>query len=384
MPDDAEEKALPRNQRTPSSARRATAKARGRASSARDFRVLVVDAQPDAGRRIADMLDNDQLIIAQAATLAEARQRIGNDRVDLALIDPDLPDGSGLDLARDLARPGQCTQTILLTDHADLEQAVAAMRLGVSDLVAKPLNAGELAERVKMAIHRQASTLDERRKLRKLQKLCKRLDAARKEVSEQVDILCNDLVTAYQELAMQMQQAVQTSEYAGIVRDELDLECLLRRTLEFIAQKAGPTNAALFLPATADEYTLGGYVNYDCSSDSADILLQHLADVIAPRIAERDAPVHLTDNGTISDWLEGDGAYLADSHIVGFAARSDDEVLAVIVLFRDHSQPFDTDLVETLNSIAPMLGEYLARIIRVHHRHLPEGFEEEEDGELMF
>jgi DNA-binding response OmpR family regulator len=346
--------------------------------------VLVVDGQEHAGQRIAEMLNDDQLVFAHAGTLAEAREQIGKGRVDLALIDPDLPDGCGLELARELGRARRCSQTILLTDNANVEQTVAAMRLGVSDLVTKPLDACELTERVKMAIHRQASDLDDRRKVRKLQKMCKQLDAARQEVSEQVDVLCNDLVTAYQELAMQMQQVVQTSEYTGIVRDELDLECLLRRTLEFIAQKAGPTNAALFLPATADEYTLGGYVNYDCSSDSADILLQHLADVIAPRVADRDAPVHLTDNETISQWLDGDAAYLADSHIIGIAASHEGEVLAVLVLFRDGTQPFDTDLVETLSGIAPMLGEYLARIIRVHHRHIPDSDFEDEDGELMF
>src|SRR5690606_37867773 len=135
----------------------------------------------------------------------------------------------------------------------------------------------ELNQRVDAAIDRHRRDAQREQRTKRLRRLCRKLNEAREEVTQQVDVLCNDLVTAYQELANQMQQVVQTSEYAGLIRDELDLEGLLRKTLEFLVHKAGACNAAIFLPATADEYSLGGYVNYDCTSDSADILLQHLA-----------------------------------------------------------------------------------------------------------
>lgn len=372
---------MPNKPRKKCASGKSTNSSKTSSASGHEFRVLLVDSQPVTRQTLTQALEDDQFVLVEAGSLAEARQRLTEARVDVALINPQLPDGSGMELVGELTRSRQCMQTILISEHADVEQAVAAMRLGVCDLITQPFDVKELVDRIKSAVYRQAAELDDRRKVRKLRRLCKQLDEARREVADQVDTLCNDLVAAYQELAMQMQQVVQTSEFSAMARDELDLESLLRKILEFVAQKAGPTNAALFLPATEDEYTLGGYINYDCSADSADLLLQHLADAIAPRIAERDAPVHLTDNATISQWLDGDAAYLASSHLLGVAAGHDGEVLAVLVLFRDAACPFDNDLIDTLSAVAPMLGEYLARIIRVHHRHLADN--EYDDGEML-
>jgi hypothetical protein len=167
-----------------------------------------------------------------------------------------------------------------------------------------------------------------------------------------------------------MQQVSQTGEYSALVKGELDIESLLRKTLEFLLQKGGAMNAAIFLPATADEYSLGGYVNYDCTVESADVLLQHLADIVAPKLTDLTEPLVITDNQTLTKWIGDDAAYLADSHVVGLSARRDSEALAVLILFRDGSTPFDAAFLETCAAITPLLAQYLAKIIRIHHRHV--------------
>lgn len=93
-----------------------------------------------------------------------------------------------------------------------------------------------------------------------------------------------------------MQHVMHTSEFSAQARDELDLERLVRKTLEFVLVKAGPTNATLFLPASMEEFTVGGYINYDTSSGSAELLLDHLADVVAPALAQHQQPVHVSAN----------------------------------------------------------------------------------------
>lgn len=346
-------------------------------SGGRTFRVLLVDHEPHALQALAECLEGPRVELLQAPTLAAARKAMAQAPIDLALIEPNLVDGSGLTFAAELKRRCPSTQSIVITGQPSLERAIEAIRAGAADFIVKPLDLRELNERVR---HVLASRRADQRRLARIQRLrrvCKKLNEARQEVSQQVDILCNDLVTAYQDLAAQMQQAVQTGEYALLARQELDLETLLRKTLEFLLQKAGPTNAAIFLPSTSDEYTLGGYVNYDCDAKSADMLLQHLADVVAPRLAPRDQPLHITDNDTLKAWIGDDSAYLADCHVLGFASRHKGESLAVITLFRDRGQPFAPDLPELCAAIAPMLGDYLSRIIRVHHR-LAKGIDEHE------
>ena len=129
-----------------------------------------------------------------------------------------------------------------------------------------------------------------------------------------------------------------------------------------------PTNAAIFLPASNTEYHIGGYINYDCSTQSPEMLLQHLADVVAPKVSSTDAPLHITDNDTLSKWIGDDYAYLADCHVLAVACKHEGETLAVIVLFRDQTQPFTPLIVETCAAVGPTLAEHLTRLIRIHHR----------------
>ena len=357
----------------------------------RAFTVLLVDADPHARKTLIDAIAGDSTILHEATNLAEARCMLDHSMVDLVLIDPCLPDGSGIKLAQEIDRMRSRTQTILITGEPSLNWAIEAFRAGASDIIAKPINPQELNERVLVARNRRKNNHQQERRIQRLRRVCKRLNGVRQEVTQQVDVLCNDLVAAYQELACQMQQAMKTSEYASLVKTELDLESLLRTTLEYLLEKYGPCNVAIFLPSTPGEYELGGYVNYDCTMDSADMMLQHMADVIAPLVAKHNAPIHLTDNQMLTDWIGDDFIYLTDNHVIACPCRCDssqmhdaqntsgsgDKSFASIVLFRDSLQPFDTDLVETLGAIGSLFSVALEKVIRIHHRHL-----NNDDGEF--
>lgn len=341
-------------------------------------RVLLVGADPNLGPVIETCAPSGETIqLVHARSLTEARARLTEKSVDLAVINPELPDGSGMDLADELNKSRRNVATILVGNEPSVESAMKAIRVGASDYLVNPLNLEDANQRVRKVLAKQGKSRDQASRVRRLRRLCKKLNQARADVSKQVDILCNDLVTAYQELAGQMQQVVQATEFGAVIRDELDLEQLLRKTLEHLVEKAGPTNAAVFLPSSMDEYTLGGYVNYDCTPESADMLLQHLADVMAPKVAQRDDLLHITDNKSLSHLLAGDAAYLVDSHMIAFACRSESESLAVVALFRDSSDPFDQAVLDTAEAVGPLLGDSLARVIRIHHRGIEDdAFEE--------
>lgn len=349
-------------------------KRKGPSAKPRNRRVLLVDREPtlcDTLQRCAD----PNTTVLYADTLAKARTILGGKKtIDLAVIDPDLADGSGLDLAREVAAGPKATQAVVVSIEDNFDHAQRAMRAGASDYLVKResarglIDAALLADRVRAAFDRQTAEHEQLRRIRRLKKLCKQLDAAREEVSDQVDILCNDLVTAYQELAVQMQDAVAVTGFTAVLGDELDLEVVLRKTLEHLVAQAGPCNAAIFLPATMDEYSLGGYVNYDVAGESADMLLEHLGDVLAPRVGECRELIQVTDNAALQKLLGDDWNYLADCGLITFACFQDDEPLAVVALFRDGGQPFPPGLADTCRSVAEVMGESLAKIIRVHHR----------------
>ncbi|MEX2214700.1 MAG: response regulator [Phycisphaeraceae bacterium] len=350
-----------------------TIKARARRRRRRPFRVMLVDNDPrtrDAFTSAITEHHTHQIELIPVASVPEARRVLEKSHIDLVVIEPTISSGAGLGLAQVVVKEHSPTQAIVMAELATFESALAAIRAGATDLITKPIVLGELNERVQQAIVRSESEMRKEARVRRLRRVCKKLNAAREEVSQQVDILCNDLVTAYQELADQMHNVVETSEFAALVRNELDLERLLHQSLEFILEKVGPTNAAIFLPVTADEFTLGGYVNYDCADGSPELLLNHLADVVAPRAGESETAIHITDNDTLAEWIGDDSAYLTDCHMLAVPCWTENEVLAVMVLFRDGAQPFNEEITKTCAAIAPLLAQYLGKIVRVHHRHM--------------
>jgi DNA-binding response OmpR family regulator len=335
------------------------------------LRVLVVDREPCVGDLLRQAMADQPIELCVAGSLAEARRLIGESPIDLALVEPDLPDGCGIELANEIRSRRSIAQTIVIAGDASTARAVAALRAGATDFIAKPLDIDELTQRVREAMRRHDTDRKRKQRVARLRRICRKLNDAHEQVTSQVDILCNDLVIAYQELAMQVQHVNETQLFQSLVRDELDLEQLLRKTLEHVLEKAGPTNAAVFLPTIADEFTLGGYVNYDCSSAGADLLLEHLANVVAPRFVGTDEVVLIRDNETLARTIGDDWHYLADSQVMVIPCRHRGEPLAVLALFRDADKPFDEVLGPYFEQVGPILAQHLARVVRVHHRHMP-------------
>ena len=72
------------------------------------------------------------------STLAQAWGALAEERFDLLILDINLPDGSGLDLLRQLRMNGDSTPVILLTAN-DLElDEVTGLEAGADDYITKP------------------------------------------------------------------------------------------------------------------------------------------------------------------------------------------------------------------------------------------------------
>ncbi len=104
---------------------------------------LAVDDDPNFLSALAELIEGQGFTTNTACTLRDARVQVSHRIPDLALVDLYLPDGSGIDLLKDL-EGGAATEVVLMTGHADVESAVQALRLGASDYLTKPLDIGRL------------------------------------------------------------------------------------------------------------------------------------------------------------------------------------------------------------------------------------------------
>lgn len=333
--------------------------------------VLVVDDDQSVLEAIGDALKRDNRRVHHAADLGGARRILGSEPIDLVLVDIKLSDGDGLAFAAELRQSHPLVRTIIITGDPSVDRAVEAMRSGAVDFLSKPLDVSDLNRRVDHALQRQRDDAQREVRMQRLRRLCKQLNTARHEVTQQVDILCNDLVTAYQELAGQMQALEITADLRNTLSQELDLEQTMRRVLEFLIQRVGPTNAVVFLPSADAGYSVGGYVNYSMDKSVLPIQLGELATHLAPVLGDENESIWLTSDREIEDWLGDEARWLAGNHLIATACcdEDDDEVLASVLLFRPSNEPFQPANLELMDALAPLLTRHLVRLIRIHHRH---------------
>lgn len=107
-------------------------------------RVLLVEDHVTFREPLAFMLDREPEfeVVAQAGSLAEARGLIGG--VDLAMVDLDLPDGSGADLVGELRAANPRGMVLILTGSADRETHARAVERGAAGVLHKSVRIGEV------------------------------------------------------------------------------------------------------------------------------------------------------------------------------------------------------------------------------------------------
>lgn len=340
---------------------------------ASDLQVRVVAVSPRASvrRRLSSMLHGHVESLDFVDNASEAVEQVSTSSCDLVIIERALEGCDGIDLLHRLSTNHPALVGVILGQIENTDDAVRAMRAGASDLISIQSRNAQTTRQLLDSVKRAQRIRQRDARVDRLKKLCHKLNSARQEVSGQVGELCTDLVEAYKDLSEQFGDVKIATEFNAIIRQELEIESLLRTMLEFALSKIGSTNAAVFLPTSTGDYSLGAYVNYDIPRDAAEILLDQLADALAPRFEDTLEVISLTGQAEMDEVFGSDSHWLEDCAAMIVSCQHEDECLAVLSLFRDQTKPFSEDDVRILSIIAKLFGEQLGRVIRVHHRHLP-------------
>ncbi|MET0704883.1 MAG: response regulator transcription factor [Mycobacterium sp.] len=113
--------------------------------------VFLVDDHEVVRRGLIDLLGGDPelSVVGEAGSVAEAMARIPAARPDVALLDVRLPDGSGIDLCRDLLAAHDNLRCLILTSFTDEQSMLDAILAGASGYIVKDIRGMELAEAIK-------------------------------------------------------------------------------------------------------------------------------------------------------------------------------------------------------------------------------------------
>jgi two-component system response regulator AtoC len=114
-------------------------------------RVLVLEDEASLREILCETLRERGHEPLAAASLVEGQEALDSADLDVAIIDLQLPDGSGIELLRRIREEQLAVEGIVLTGHADVGSAIEAMKLGAYDYLVKPLRIDELEALVEKA-----------------------------------------------------------------------------------------------------------------------------------------------------------------------------------------------------------------------------------------
>jgi len=125
--------------------------------------ILVVDDQESIRHFVSKALGDEGYTVQTTGSLREARQVLEHDVPDLGIFDLKLPDGSGIDLLREVKHLHSEMPVILMTAFGEIETAVEAMSAGAYWFVKKPFQNEELLALAGRALESQKLWLELKR-----------------------------------------------------------------------------------------------------------------------------------------------------------------------------------------------------------------------------
>jgi len=128
-------------------------------------RILIVDDEENIGRSLRMILEREGYQVNTARSGAELRAFPDLTRIDLFLMDVNLPDASGIDLLRELEAKEVTAPVVMISGQATIADAVAATRAGAFDFLEKPLGRDRVLVAVKNALE-QGTLKRENKRLR--------------------------------------------------------------------------------------------------------------------------------------------------------------------------------------------------------------------------
>ncbi len=108
------------------------------------MKILVVEDDSETRKGVQMLLEEFDLDVKAASTLAEGRAALASFDPDVCLTDLQLPDGDGIDFIRDARAADPRREIVVLTGHGSLDTAVEAMKAGAFDYLVKPLRPVQL------------------------------------------------------------------------------------------------------------------------------------------------------------------------------------------------------------------------------------------------
>tara|TARA_S200000501_G_C20587641_1_gene640070 strand:+ start:66 stop:638 length:573 start_codon:yes stop_codon:yes gene_type:complete len=109
-----------------------------------DKTLLILDDDDPLRGRLARAMQKKGFTVKEAKTVSEGLKIARDNAPSFALVDLRLEDGNGLDVIKELSKVKNDCRIVMLTGYGNLPTAVAAVKAGAIDYMAKPVDADDV------------------------------------------------------------------------------------------------------------------------------------------------------------------------------------------------------------------------------------------------
>ena len=109
-----------------------------------DKTLLIVDDDDPLRGRLSRAMEKKGFMVKEAKSVKESIELVKKSPPNFALIDLRLEDGNGLDVVKELSKRRKDSRIVMLTGYGNLPTAVAAVKAGAIDYIAKPVDADDV------------------------------------------------------------------------------------------------------------------------------------------------------------------------------------------------------------------------------------------------
>lgn len=120
------------------------------------MKILLVEDEPELQKSIKQYFEMEGNVVEMANDFGKAEEKIALYDYDCILIDITLPDGSGLDLIKEIKHKKSNAGIIIISAKNSLDDKIAGLDLGADDYLPKPFHLSELNSRIKALIRRKS------------------------------------------------------------------------------------------------------------------------------------------------------------------------------------------------------------------------------------
>jgi DNA-binding NtrC family response regulator len=126
-------------------------------------RILIVDDENNVRMMYRAALETEDFDVTEAASGAQAVEKLAKAKFDVAVLDLRMPEMDGLELLQVMRDKNIKIPAVIITAYGDVPNAVKAMKLGAIDFLAKPVTPEELRKLLNEVIARHASPVTQAR-----------------------------------------------------------------------------------------------------------------------------------------------------------------------------------------------------------------------------